>query len=346
MGAKAVSDATKWQIIAYNKLNYSLSQIASLCKVSVCCVTTTIQNYTKTGSIKHSPRSGRPRCSTPREDRDLLRMSRIHPEWSGRKLAAEWSNKSFSEEDEEVISRQTVTRRLSEFGIENYVKAEKPLLTEENRRKRYEWCLERKNWSIDKWAQMINSDESNFQLVNRKGVQRVWRFKNEKYLPQFVKSRVQAGGGSICVWGCIAHSGAGVCKTYSGKMNSVLYIDTLENELKASVDLLMDGSEDWYFQQDNAPCHKSRVVTSYFDTNQIKVMPWPARSPDLSPIEHIWTMIDQKLTGQTISNLLELEVAVVKAWNEIEPSTCANLIESMPRRVELCIKARGGHFNY
>ena len=75
-------------------------------------------------------------------------------------------------------------------------------------------------------------------------------------------------------------------------------------------------------------------------------MPWPARSPDISPIEHIWSIIDQKLLSQNLTNMFELEEAVVKAWNEIEPSTCAKLIESMPRRVQACISARGGHFTY
>ncbi len=100
------------------------------------------------------------------------------------------------------------------------------------------------------------------------------------------------------------------------------------------------------FQQDNAPCHKSRLLQTYFDENSIDVLPWPARSSDLSPIEHIWNIVDGKLAAEHISNMLELETAVVKAWNAIEPSTCSNLIESMPKRINLCISARGGHFNY
>ena len=63
------------------------------------------------------------------------------------------------------------------------------------------------------------------------------RFRHEKYKLQFIKSRVQAGGGS---------------KVYSGRMDQHLYLDTQENELKPSVELLIPENQDWIFQQDNA----------------------------------------------------------------------------------------------
>ena len=165
MGAKAVSDATKWQIIAYFKLKYRPSKISSLCNVSLTCVNTTIKNYTKNGTIVEAPRSGRPRITTPRQDRELFRMSRINPEWSANKLTAHWKDKSTYDDEETIGSRRTALRRLNEYGIGSYVKEEKPLLTEANRKNRLEWCLERKNWSIEMWSKMINSDESNFQLI-------------------------------------------------------------------------------------------------------------------------------------------------------------------------------------
>ena len=73
-------------------------------------------------------------------------------------------------------------------------------------------------------------------------------------------------------------------------------------------------------------------------------MPWPARSPDLNPIEHIWNIIDQKLVDQRLGNMAELELAIAKKWNAMDPSICANLIESMQRRIGLCLEARGSYF--
>ncbi|CAF0878464.1 unnamed protein product [Brachionus calyciflorus] len=76
---------------------------------------------------------------------------------------------------------------------------------------------------------------------------------------------------------------------YSNRMNQHSYLDVFENRLIPSRDLLINDHSDWFYQQDNAPCHKAGLITHWFSKNSISVMPWPARSPDLNPIERIWT---------------------------------------------------------
>ncbi|GFU60604.1 hypothetical protein TNCV_1730161 [Trichonephila clavipes] len=53
------------------------------------------------------------------------------------------------------------------------------------------------------------------------------------------------------------------------------------------------------FQQDNARPHVARIVQMFFVDHQIELLPWPVRSPDLSPIENMWSMVAQRLTQIT-----------------------------------------------
>jgi hypothetical protein len=78
------------------------------------------------------------------------------------------------------------------------------------------------------------------------------------------------------------------------------------------------------------------------------LLPWPAQSPDLNPIEHLWNHLKTRLEEyeEAPKEMGELWERVDKEWNEIEPEVCQNLIESMPRRVEAVIQAKGGYTKY
>ncbi|XP_046581192.1 uncharacterized protein LOC124288669 [Haliotis rubra] len=52
------------------------------------------------------------------------------------------------------------------------------------------------------------------------------------------------------------------------------------------------------FQDDNARAHRARVVIDHLWQNQIQTLPWPAMSPDLSPIEHLWDMLVRRVEGR------------------------------------------------
>lgn len=341
MGKKAISEEKRWEIISYNKLGFNKSHISRLCKVSRHCITTTIENYVESGGVKHKFRSGRPRISTPREDRDLVNDARKHPELSLRDLRPLWSRNG-----EPIASRPTISRRLIERGLRSYKAIKKPKLSEADMKKRYKWCKKRENWTYRKWASIIFSDESNYQVVNRKNRIRIRRFKNEEFNSKYVQKYVQGGGGSIGIWGCLANGGIGHCKLYSGRMNAVFYRETLETSLLPSSKAIVEKDEPWEYIQDGAPCHRAKLISTWFKEKNITVMDWPARSPDLNPIEHIWSIIDRNLTKHQINGLAELEKLIETYWKEIPKETCLNLVESMPERIKSCLKARGGYFKY
>src|SRR3979490_3196075 len=92
----------------------------------------------------------------------------------------------------------------------------------------------------------------------------------------------------------------------------------------------------------------SKKADQWFSDNNIIPMKWPAQSPDLNPIEHLWQHLKAKLQQYDIppKGVHELWDRVAKEWTEIPPETCQKLIESMPRRIQAVLKAKGGHTKY
>ncbi|GFV65964.1 transposable element Tcb1 transposase [Trichonephila clavipes] len=98
------------------------------------------------------------------------------------------------------------------------------------------------------------------------------------------------------------------------------------------------------FQQDNARPHVARIVQSFFVNHQIELLPWPARSLDLSPIENMWSMVAKRLTQITppAATPDQLWQRVEAAWSVVPQEHIQSLFESMPRRVAAVISNNGG----
>lgn len=78
-------------------------------------------------------------------------------------------------------------------------------------------------------------------------------------------------------------------------MDSFRYIDVIRNHLIASRDARYKKDEKWYFQHDNATPHTAKRSLQAFEDGEIEAINWPANSPDLNPIENIWSIIDKQL---------------------------------------------------
>jgi len=82
--------------------------------------------------------------------------------------------------------------------------------------------------------------------------------------------------------------------------------------------------------------------------NNINVPPWPALSPDLSPIEHSWDELYKRMRRlpQRPESVYQLRTALLEEWNNIPQARIQRLIASMRRRLTAVIQARGGHTRY
>ncbi|GBN41751.1 hypothetical protein AVEN_129756-1 [Araneus ventricosus] len=105
---------------------------------------------------------------------------------------------------------------------------------------------------------------------------------------------------------------------------------------------------DSLFMDDNARQHRARLVRSYLESETIPQMGWPARSPDLNPIEHVWDMLGRRIPSRSVrpGTLHELQQALLQEWALLPQQAINDTIVSMPRRCQACISARGYHIRY
>ncbi|KDQ11291.1 hypothetical protein BOTBODRAFT_114624, partial [Botryobasidium botryosum FD-172 SS1] len=92
----------------------------------------------------------------------------------------------------------------------------------------------------------------------------------------------------------------------------------------------------------------AKIVSKWRVRNRISTLEWPAVSPDLSPTENVWDLLDRKVRRRypRPRNADELWAALKEEWGNITWKVCQKLTDSMKSRVEACIKARGGATHY
>ena len=142
------------------------------------------------------------------------------------------------------------------------------------------------------------------------------------------------------LWGCMSYGGLGQVVEVVGNINSETFCDIISDNLRLSAHLMSLG-DSFIFQLDNAPVHTSRYTRLFFETQGIQLLDWPAQSPDLNPIENLWSWLKKRIAILQQRRGMRLRAAIDEAKKQVPLSLIQTLINSMPRRLQSVIDAKG-----
>ncbi|GFX11329.1 transposable element Tcb1 transposase [Trichonephila clavipes] len=217
------------------------------------------------------------------------------------------------------ISRKTVARRLRGGGLYAHRPVVCVPLTRQHRTASLQWCRQHHNWTEQEWACELFSDESRFSLSSDCRRQLIWRESGTAYRPENIQEKDRYPTCSIMVWAGIMINGrTRLHVVANGTMTDQRYID----EVLLPHDCL--------------------------DSEGIQRLVWPARSPDLNPIENVWDALEKQVAGRNNPpiNKNTLIRALTEEWDKLPQQLLDNVVQSMVRRVECCITLHGGHIPY
>ncbi|KAJ3660639.1 hypothetical protein Zmor_005078 [Zophobas morio] len=314
--------------------------VAQMLNVSQSVVSRLSNRYQETGSVIERQGQGRPRATTIREDRLLIREARRNPRSHCTLLRQELLHATGTS-----VTPRTVLTRIKETEL----RCRRPLrtvpLTHEHKRARLAWCEERLNWQ-NEWSTVMFTDESRIGVYSDRRTVRVWRAPGRRVDDRYVQEVHPFKGGTIMVWEGIFLGGRTELYVCERNMTSQIYEADIIDDI---VDNYRYNLEPHFrFLDDNATPHRARRVTQRLQTLGIERLPLPARSPDLNPIEHAWDMLGRAFIEHQPppGHLRDMRPLLPILWDNLDQEMLDRLILSMPRRVQECAQNRGGVTHY
>lgn len=283
------------------------------------------------------PRSGRPAKLSPQDKRNLLRKARTGNYFAG-EIVRDLNLNISVPYTRQILHRDPnlLWRKMKK----------KPDMSENHFAARNQWAYDHVSFTQVEWKKVIWTDEKKFNLDGPDGLSYYW---HDQRIQRKILSRRHSSGGSIMIWGCFSGCGVGELCELDGRLTSLKYIDILETHLLPFAYANHGtGFNDFILQQDGASAHRAIATRNWLDAVGVKVMTWPAVSPDLNPIENVWGIMAQEVYkhGRKFRNKDELRQTVHQCWDRLEMNTLDKLNESMRDRCIEVLRKNGRATKY
>ncbi|GFW33398.1 transposable element Tc1 transposase [Trichonephila clavipes] len=269
-----LSEFERGLIIGMKTAGWSTRRVAGRVDRSECAVRNCWEQWTREGTHVRKTVSGATRKTTRREDRRIVRQELVDPTVTRSTIPADVGV---------AIVPQKISRHLEEANLKFMCPFRTLPLTPEHRQLRLQWCQARSMWNVTDWQKVVFSDESRFVLGTNDNRVRVWMSPGERYNSPHTVLRHTARTACVMAWEAIAYDSLSTLIVMRGTLTGQRYVD---NILRPHVRPFLNGLPGAIFQQDIARPHTARVAQVFL--RHFQTLPWPARSPDFSPLEHVW----------------------------------------------------------
>ncbi|GFS84253.1 transposable element Tc1 transposase [Trichonephila clavipes] len=226
---------------------WSTRSVAGQVDRSECALRHCCEQWTGEGTHARKTGSGATRKITRREDRSIVRQALVDPTVTRSTIRADVGV---------AIVPQTIFRHLAEVNLKSKRPFRALSLTPEHRQLRLQWCQARSMWNVTDWQIIGFGDESRFFGGTDDNRVRVLR--------------------------CPDYDSRSTLIVMRGTLAGQRYVDDI---LRPHVGPFINGLPGAIFQQNNARPHTGRVAQDFL--RHFQTLPWPTRSPDLSPVEHV-----------------------------------------------------------